>query len=71
VLGCPTVGVDDDLAPREPGVALGTAGDEATGGVHQYLGGALIEELLRYDGVDDALDDVVPNVVLRPVAVLG
>src|SRR5918992_259409 len=65
----PTVGVHDDLTPGQPRVALRAAGHEAPGRVHQDLGRALIEELLGHHGAYYRLDDVVPYLVLHPVAV--
>ena len=32
------VRVDDDLAPREPGITVGPTDDEAPGGIHMHLG---------------------------------
>src|SRR5829696_3842775 len=58
------------LRPVSP-VSPWPACDEAPCGVHEYLRGALVEELLGHHGADDGLDEVVPYVSLRPVAVLG
>ena len=65
------VSVHDDLAPREPGVALWPSCDEAPCGVHEYLRGALVEKVLGHHRTDDGLDQVVPDVALRPLAMLG
>src|SRR5699024_1260693 len=60
VPGHPAVGVDDDLAARQPGVALGAAEHEAAGGVD--VGGdvrgvqAQLLEVLEHGGDDDLRD---------------
>ena len=50
------VGVDDNLAAGEAGVAHGTAGDEAAGGIDVDFG-VLVEHCGGHDGLDDFLDD--------------
>src|SRR5581483_1062950 len=50
------VGVDDDLAPGEAGVAHGSTNDETSGGIDVVLGIG-IEKI----GGDDGLDDVLEN----------
>src|SRR5205085_8054041 len=51
------VAVDDDLPPRQPGVAARAADDEAPGRVDVHLRGAVHERRL-----DDRADDVLPHV---------
>ena len=51
------VGIDDDLAAGEAGVAHGSADDEATGGVDVILGVG-VEQLRGDDGLDDVLQDL-------------
>jgi hypothetical protein len=58
------VRVDDDLAPREPGVALRPADDETTRRV-DVVGGVLpVEERFRQRGLDDLGNDRLANPVL-------
>ena len=60
-MGTPaTVGVDDDLAASEAGVAVGAANNEAPRGV-EVVDGLLVEEL----GGDDLLDDVLVQLSLN------
>jgi hypothetical protein len=49
------VGVDDDLAAGQAGVALRPADDEFAGRVDQVLG-VLGQQVLRQDLLDDLLD---------------
>ena len=51
------VGVHDDLAAGQAGVAHGSADDEAAGGVDVVLG-VLVEPLGGQHGLDDVLEDV-------------
>ena len=64
------VGVDDDLAPREPAIALGTADHEAAGGVHEVLHVLTTPSEAR---LDDHLDHRVDRFLLhlRPVGHVG
>ena len=55
--GAAAVGVDDDLAPGQPGVALRAADDEAAGGVDVDL--CLVVQKL---GGDDVADDIADHV---------
>ena len=54
------VGVDDDLAAREAGVALRPADDEAAGRVDEELG-VLVEQRRRDHRLDDLLEDVLAD----------
>ena len=66
------VGVDDDLAPGEPGIPHRPAGDEAAGRVHVEDTFLAIEQLGRNRGHDDAFDDVLAEALVRDVGtVLG
>ena len=71
-VGAPTsVGVDDDLSAGEAGVTVGSADDEAAGGV-DVVDGLLIEVLGGDDGLDDVLHDVLVNLLVGDVGlVLG
>ena len=60
VAGHAAVGVDDDLATGEAGVADGTADDEAAGRVDEDLV-VVVGELLGDDRADDVLDEVGPD----------
>ena len=51
------VGVDDDLAAGQAGVAHGAADHKAAGGVDVVLG-VLVEQLRGENGLDDVLEDV-------------
>jgi hypothetical protein len=51
------VGVDDDLAAGEAGIAHGAADDEAAGGVDEHLV-VVVGELLGDDRADDLLDEI-------------
>jgi len=65
------VGIDDDLAPGDAGVAHGSADDEAPGGVDVDLVAA-VEQLSGDGGVDDVLDDALGDVGVRDIGrVLG
>ncbi|OIQ81510.1 hypothetical protein GALL_367270 [mine drainage metagenome] len=59
--GGAAVGVDDDLAPGEPAVALRPADDEAPGGVDEVLDLAA-HEFVRQHGLDDVLDDAFAQI---------
>ncbi len=68
----PAVGVDDDLAARQPRVAHGAAGHEPAGGVDVVLDAEGVEDVLRHDGLDHVLDDVPLDLLAGDVrAVLG
>src|SRR5690606_10070035 len=54
----PAVRVHADLAPRQPGVPVGTADAEPARGVDVEAGLARVEPLLGHDRRDDALDDL-------------
>lgn len=71
-VGAPTsVGVDDDLSAGEAGVTVGSADDEAAGGV-DVVDGLLIEVLGGDDRLDDVLHDVLVNLLVGDVGlVLG
>src|SRR5205823_6490964 len=56
VTSAAAVGVDDDLAAREPRVALWSADDEAAGRV-DVKDGVFVDELGRNDRFDDLVDD--------------
>ena len=77
VAGGTTVGVDDDLAAGETGVAHRSAGNEAAGRVDQHEAGlaqALVRtEMLGDHGEQDMLDDVRahPLLVVDVGVVLG
>jgi hypothetical protein len=63
------VGVDDDLAAGEAGVAVGAADDEASGRIDVVfdLG---VQELGRDDLLDDLLDDALKLLALHRVRML-
>ena len=66
------VGIDDDLAPGDPGVAHRSADDELAGGVDEHLGGGTVEQFLWQHRVDDILHDALGDVgVADGVSVLG
>ena len=66
-----TVGVDDDFAAGEPGVALRSTNDKAACGVDEELGRG-VEEFLRNHFADDIVDDEAADFfVLHIVGVLG
>ena len=54
-----TIGVDDDLATREPGITLRSTGHETAGGVHEILGG--IAQHITWQG---RLDDLINHKIL-------
>lgn len=58
------VGVDDDLAPGEAGVAVGAADDETARGV-QVVNGVIVEVLGRDHVLDDVLLKVGVDLVVR------
>jgi hypothetical protein len=57
--------------PVRPVSPCGPPGHEPARGVHQYVGDSLVEELFGHYGPYHGLDEVVPDVRLRPLAVLG
>ena len=65
------VGVDDDLTPRQATVALRAADDETPGRVDQDLGAVRVEELLGDGRLDDRLQEVGLDLVLRALLMLG
>src|SRR4051812_33361994 len=65
------VGIDDDLAAGQAGIALRTADDETTGRVDEKFS-LIIEQVRRQDLFDDFSDAEVANLaVLHVCAVLG
>src|SRR4029078_11099211 len=64
------IGVDDDLAPGEPGVAVGAANDETPGGIHVEFGVAA-DTALRHHLVDEAAHDLLHPLLAHIFAVLG
>ena len=73
VTGHAAVGVDDDLAPGQPAVAHRAADHEPTGGVDQEAAVqlALVVQVGRDDRGDHVLPQVLANVGLRALFVLG
>ncbi len=57
------VGVDDDFAAGETGIAHGTADNEAAGGIDVEFG-FLVEHVCGDDGLDDFLDDGFGQIAL-------
>ncbi len=55
--GNATVGVYDDLASRQAGVALRTADDESPGRIDVDLR-CVVDKVALYDGADDVLVDI-------------
>src|SRR5690242_21599613 len=59
------VGVDDDLAPSQPGIAHGTADDEASSridvvlgvGIQKMLGNGSLDNLLKHFSTQSAIVD--------------
>ncbi len=72
VAGHAAVGVDDDLAAGEPGVADRTADHEAPGGVDEEVLAQLLRvvEVARQDRLDDVLPEVVRDQRLGALLVL-
>src|SRR5690606_27996121 len=68
VAAAAAVGVDDDLAAGEPGIAVGAADLEAAGGVHVDGDGGVPP--LAEHGLEDALDDLALELVLPLVPAL-
>jgi hypothetical protein len=71
-VGAPTaVGVDDDLAAGQTGIAMGTTNDEATGRI-QVVDGLVVEVLFGDDGFDDMFHEVGGNLFVGDIfGVLG
>ena len=71
VAGRPAVGVDDDLASGEPGVAHRPADDEPPGRIHVdevlVLEPLLVVQMTRQDRQEDALDQVGLDLRLRSI----
>jgi len=63
------IGVHDDLAAREARVAHGPAHHEAPRGVH-VIDGVRVQQLCGQGGLDDVLQDAVPDGVLRDVLIV-
>ena len=59
----PAVGVDDDLAAGETGVAVGATDDEPPGGV-EVVDGLVVDVLRGNDGLDDVLHQVSLDLVV-------
>src|SRR3954447_18642746 len=73
VAGHAAVGIDDDLAPGQAGVAYWAADDEAPGRVDEEVLAQLLRvvELLRQDRLDDVLPEIVRDERLGALLVLG
>src|SRR5215207_6055625 len=69
--GRSAVGVDDDLAPREPTVPLGPTGHEPSCRVDEDVGIRLVEELFGHNRFDHGLQKVALYLALHAVLVLG
>ena len=69
VAGVAAVGVDDYLAAGQTGVAVWSADDEAAGRVDVVFRLA-VQELLRNDGLDDVLDQILLDLLLGHVGVV-
>jgi len=66
-----SVGVDDDLAPGEAGISVGSSDDEASGGV-KVVDGLVVEVLGGDDGFDDVLHEVLLDLLVADgLVVLG
>ena len=61
------IGVDDDLAARQSGVAHRTADHEAAGGIDVVFDARRIVESFRHHGLDDLLHDVALDLLVRHV----
>ena len=60
VPGPAAVGVDDDLPPGQPAVAVRAAGHEAARRI-DVVGDLAVDQLLRQHRLDDLLDDVLAD----------
>ena len=64
------VGVDNDLAAGEAGVAGGAADDKAAGGIHIVLG-IFVEEAGRFEyRSDDLVDDGLPDLFVGDLGIM-
>ena len=70
VPGDAAVGVHQNLAPGQAGVALGPAHHEPTAGVDEVLG-FVVQQLRRHDGPDDLLNNILADLGAESVAVGG
>jgi hypothetical protein len=68
VATAPAVGVDDDLATRQPGVAVGPADLELAGGV-DVDDRLAVPQLLGHAGLNHMLDDLLLELRLLGLAV--
>ena len=72
--GSASVGVDDDLAPGQAGVAHRPAGDEPAGGVHQHEIRLLVAlrgtQLQRHLGAQHVLDHIGLDLVDGDVGIV-
>ena len=60
------VGIDDDLASGDAGVAVRAADDEAAGRVDVNFG-VLVHQARGHDAIDDLLDDVAAHLIVGDV----
>ena len=65
----PAVGIDDDFAPGQPAVAVGTADDETAGGVDVVFG-ILVEQPRRDHLLDHLLDHIPLDPLVRGLGVV-
>ena len=65
----PAVGIGDDLAPGQPGVALRTAGHEAARRVHEHAQ-ALVAQASGDDLIDDPFGNFAADHVERHVGIV-
>src|SRR5438445_6066484 len=61
------IGVDDDLATRQSGVAHRTADHEAAGGIDVVFHARRVVEPFRHHGLDDFLHDVALDLLVPHV----
>src|ERR1044072_6546142 len=61
------IGVDDDLAARQPGVTHRTSDYEAAGGIDMMFHACRIIETFGHYGLDDFIDDVTLDLFVRHV----
>ena len=70
-MGCrAAIRVDDDLPPRESGIAVGAADHEAAGGIDVEFGRA-VDPAFRHHLVDEAVHDLLHPLLAHIFAVLG
>ena len=66
------IGVDDDFAARQSGIAHRAADHESAGGIDVVFHARRIVEPFRHDGLDDLFHDVSLDLLVRHVGtVLG